>query len=120
MTNAYATSYPKFRYHLNNGPGYGTVAPIKWDIKKVNEDVEINGGIFLCMKEGWYQFSAGIGAYVFIGVYFTVNSRHKSYASGKDNVNVSYMIKLKMHDMIYIEKVKDGRADPGGSQKHFI
>ena len=42
------------------------------------------------------------------------------YLSGKDNVNVSYMIKLKMHDMIYIEKVKDGRADTGGSQKHFF
>ena len=34
-------------------------------------------------------------------------------------VIVSYLIKLKMYDMIYIEKVKDPVADPGG-MKHFF
>ena len=46
----------------------------------------MNAGIFLCMKEGYYQFSAGIGvaagmeANAYIGVYLSVNSRHKTYA----------------------------------------
>ena len=42
------------------------------------------------------------------------------YFSGRDTtVTVSYLIYLKMFDMVHIEKVKPGRADAGGS-KHFF
>ena len=34
MTNSYANTNPKFRYHLSSGPGAGTVSPIHWDVKK--------------------------------------------------------------------------------------
>ena len=51
-------------------------------LEKVNRDIEMNGGVFLCTKEGYYQLSAGIGTSYgdLIGVYLTVNSRHKIYA----------------------------------------
>ena len=40
--------------------------------------------------------------------------------SGRDStVAVSYLVYLKMFDMVHIEKVKPGRADTGGI-KHFF
>ena len=46
----------------------------------MNQNADINGGIFLCIKAGYYQFAAGIGSAEFIGVSLKVNSKFKTYA----------------------------------------
>ena len=54
------------------------------------------------------------------GIYSSHRNSLKKYLSGRDlTVTVSYLINLKMFDMIYIEKLRDGRADQGGD-KHFF
>ena len=47
---------------------------------KVNKDSEVNGGVFLCMKAGYYEFSAGIGSSEYVETWIMVNSRGQAYA----------------------------------------
>ena len=60
---------------------HGFLICLFFDEVKVQKDIQMNSGVFLCTKEGWYQFSAGVGALDgWIGVYLTVNGNHKTYA----------------------------------------
>ena len=51
----YDNSAPKFRY--TGTVGSGTIHPVIFTKEIINIDAVINGGIFLCMKPGFYHFS---------------------------------------------------------------
>ena len=52
----YDNSFPKFRY--TGTVGSGGVHPVIFTKEIINVDAVINGGVFLCMKPGFYHFSA--------------------------------------------------------------
>ena len=54
---------PKFRYTgtAQNGGDHGIGGiPVVWDTEKSNVDSVINGGVFLCMRPGFYYFTAAL------------------------------------------------------------
>ena len=66
-----------------------------FDDEKVQKGIQMNSGVFLCTKEGWYQFSAGIGASYakMIGVYLTVNGNRKTYARySRLKINIVFLL----------------------------
>ena len=76
----YDNTLPKFRY-TGTAPS-GVVHPVILEIEKLNVDVVMNGGVFLCMKPGYYQFSAGLSAAHdknSIGLWIVHNSREQVY-----------------------------------------
>ena len=56
----YGSEYglPKFR--VTGTASSGTVFPVNFQYEEVNVDALINAGIFLCMKPGYYHFSASM------------------------------------------------------------
>ena len=76
---------PKFRY-TGTAPNGGdrTIGgiPVVWDTEKFNVDAVVNGGVFLCMRPGFYYFSAALSApsNERIGVYINHNSKNQVYA----------------------------------------
>ena len=57
--------------------------PVDWDIEKFNVDAGVNGGVFLCMRPGFYHFSAALSANASnkqVAVYINHNSVNKVYA----------------------------------------
>ena len=63
------------------GPGR-EVHPVVWTTEEVNVDAVVNGGVFLCMKPGFYHFSAAISPNggTRLGIHIVHNSRNKVYA----------------------------------------
>lgn len=51
----YENTNPKFRY--TGTVGSGAIHPVIFTKSTVNVDAVINGGVFLCMKPGFYHFS---------------------------------------------------------------
>ena len=72
---------PKFRY-TGTVPS-GTIHPVILSTMEINVDVIMNGGVFLCTKPGFYQFSAALtpaSDNKQMGVWIVHNSREKVYA----------------------------------------
>ena len=82
----YDNALPKFRYtgSAESGGVWGNGGiPVIWDTEKLNVDSVINGGVFLCMRPGFYHFSAALSADATdksVGVYINHNSINKVYA----------------------------------------
>ena len=82
----YDNTFPKFRYtgSAESGGVWGNGGiPVNWDTEILNVDSVINGGVFLCMRPGFYHFSAALSADATdktIGVYINHNSINKVYA----------------------------------------
>ena len=71
---------PKFRY-TGTVPS-GTIHPVILTIEEINVDVVMNGGVFLCLKPGYYQFSAALGPAAdekHVALVIVHNSRGKVY-----------------------------------------
>ena len=49
---------PKFRY-TGTAPD-GHVSPVNWSSRKISVDAVLNGGVFLCLRPGYYQFTAAL------------------------------------------------------------
>ena len=56
----YDNTYPKFRY-TGTAPD-GDIAPVVWSTEKLNVDAVVNGGVFLCLRPGYYHFTATMSA----------------------------------------------------------
>ena len=72
---------PKFRY--TGTVSSGTIHPAILSTRQINVDVTMNGGVFLCTRPGFYQFSAALAAAAQnkeIGMWIVHNSREKVYA----------------------------------------
>ena len=54
----YDNTYPKFRY-TGTAPS-GDIAPVVWSTEKLNVDAIVNGGVFLCLRPGYYHFTASM------------------------------------------------------------
>ena len=54
----YDNTYPKFRY-TGTAPE-GDIAPVVWTTEKLNVDAVVNGGVFLCLRPGYYHFTASM------------------------------------------------------------
>ena len=82
----YDNNFPKFRYtgSAESGGVWGNGGiPVIWDTEILNVDSVINGGVFLCMRPGFYHFSAALSADATdksVGVYINHNSVNKVYA----------------------------------------
>ena len=51
-------------------------------MEKINVDAVMNGGVFLCVKPGYYQFAAALSAAHdknTIGLWINLNSREQVY-----------------------------------------
>ena len=55
FSGGYDTTNPKFRY--TGTAGSGVVSPVMFTKAIINVDAVMNGGVFLCMKPGFYHFS---------------------------------------------------------------
>ena len=79
-------SYPKFRYtgKVDAGGDWtsgGIIANL--DTKEINSDAVVNGGIFLCMRPGFYHFSAALSSHApgkQVGLHIMHNSKYEAYA----------------------------------------
>ena len=56
----YDNSYPIFRY-TGTAPD-GDVSPVNWSRREINVDSVVNGGVFLCLRPGYYHFTAAMNA----------------------------------------------------------
>lgn len=59
----YDHTFPKFRYtgSAESGGVWGNGRiPVIWDMEILNVDSVINGGVFICMRPGFYHFSAAL------------------------------------------------------------
>ena len=56
----YDNSYPIFRY-TGTAPD-GDVSPVNWSRREINVDSVVNGGVFLCLRPGYYHFTAAMSA----------------------------------------------------------
>lgn len=77
----YDDTLPKFRY-TGTAPS-GNFHPVILDTEEINVDVIMNGGVFLCVKPGYYQFTAALGSRTSdtdIALWILHNSRQKVYA----------------------------------------
>ena len=76
----YDNTYPKFRY-TGTAPE-GDIAPVVWSTEKLNVDAVVNGGVFLCLRPGYYHFTAGMSAASYlankIGITLSRNSLRQS------------------------------------------
>ena len=90
LIGRYDNTLPKFRY-TGTAPSGGDKKiggiSVVWDTENLNVDAVINGGVFLCMRPGFYYFSAALGApsnksgpKQNIGVYINHNSKNQVYA----------------------------------------
>ena len=76
----YDNTLPKFRY-TGTAPS-GVVHPVILETEKINVDVVTNGGVFLCLKPGFYQFVAALSAAHdrhAVGLWVVHNSREQVY-----------------------------------------
>ena len=55
FSGGYDTTNPKFRY--TGTAGSGVNSPVMFTKAIINVDAVMNGGVFLCMKPGFYHFS---------------------------------------------------------------
>ena len=60
ISGLYDNTYPKFRY-TGTAPS-GDIAPVVWSSQKINVDAVVNGGVFLCLRPGYYHFTARMSA----------------------------------------------------------
>ena len=54
-----------------------------WDTEQINEDAVVNSGVFLCLRPGFYHFSAALSPHASeksVGLYITHNSSDGVYA----------------------------------------
>ena len=61
----------------------GTIHPTILNTEHINVDVVMNGGVFLCVRPGYYQFSAAWSTASDkkqIGLWIVHNSRDQVYA----------------------------------------
>ena len=56
----YDNSYPIFRY--TGTVRDGDVSPVNWSRREINVDSVVNGGVFLCLRPGYYHFTAAMNA----------------------------------------------------------
>ena len=56
----YDNSSPIFRY--TGDVRDGDVSPVNWSRREINVDSVVNGGVFLCLRPGYYHFTAAMSA----------------------------------------------------------
>ena len=62
--------------------------PVVWTTEEVNVDAVVNGGVFLCMKAGYYHFGAALSPDEKDGslaITIVHNSRNGVYARYENN-----------------------------------
>merc|ERR1719284_1579966 len=109
---------PSFLYRSDHAYPYNSPSSLRqvnYDIEEMNNNVIINGGIFVCTYEGLYHFNANIyGTYEeispdndYIGLHILVNGKNAAYnrSFGASVVTVSHLVKLKLGDLVSVSKV---------------
>ena len=74
----YDNTYPKFRY-TGTAPE-GDIAPVVWSTEKLNVDAVVNGGVFLCLRPGYYHFTASMTPFARPS-YLHLRIRRNSYSA---------------------------------------
>lgn len=78
----YENTFPKFRF-TGTIPS-GSIHPVEFTTEELNVDAVINGGVFLCMRPGYYHFTVAMSAYHSgrkIDVFIVRNSRDIVFAA---------------------------------------
>ena len=94
---------PKFRYTgtaQSGGDHEGDGISMIWDTQEINVDVVMNGGVFLCMRPGFYYFSAALSAHArdkSIGVHIAHNSINGVYARYLSIAIIFVIVSMEFH-----------------------
>ena len=103
MIGRYDNTLPKFRYtgtaQSGGDHGIGGI-PVVWDTEKFNVDAVVNGGVFLCMRPGFYYFSAALSAHArdkSIGVHIAHNSINGVYARHLSIAIIFVIVSMEFH-----------------------
>ena len=78
ISGLYDNTYPKFRY-TGTAPS-GDIAPVNWGTEKLNVDAVVNGGVFLCLRPGYYHFIASMTPFAHSS-YLHLRIRRNSYST---------------------------------------
>jgi len=75
ISGLFDNTYPKFRF-TGTAPS-GDIAPVVWSNQQINVDPVINGGIFLCLRPGYYYFTAAMSTREdqTVEIFLNLNSR---------------------------------------------
>ena len=109
LLGRYENSFPIFRYR-GTVPG-GDVHPVVWTTEEVNVDAVVNGGVFLCMKAGYYHFAAALSPDQGDGnlaINIVHNSRNGVYARYKSTLlknNLSGLSKIQFSNFFKYEEL---------------
>ena len=76
----YDNSFPIFR--LTGTAPSGDIHPVVWANEEIILDAVVNNGVFLCLKPGYYHFSAALSSAgkKNIGVFIVHNTKNRVYA----------------------------------------